>query len=79
MEKVFTMMFYWVYKSKIKHWNSVVNYNNCFHAECHNWLQNQQVQLGGFDADGQPMHVEVDETYFFHRKQMGSRNTGMCQ
>jgi len=29
---------------------------------------NQHVQLGGFDANGQPKYVEVDESYFFHRK-----------
>jgi len=26
---------------------------------------NQHVQLGGFDANGQPKYVEVDESYFF--------------
>ena len=26
------------------------------------------VQLGGFDVNGQPIVVEIDESYFFHRK-----------
>jgi len=75
MQKVVTIMFYWVlYKLKckpvvmlfeqIQHWDTAVNDNNFFCAECHNWLQNQQVHLGGFDANGQRMYVEVDETYF---------------
>jgi len=65
------MMYYWIYKVKCKHvmlfedtvsWDTVVNYNNYFGLECRNWLWNQQVQLGGFDANGQPMYVEVDES-----------------
>jgi len=34
-----------------------------FHLECHNWLLNQNAQLGGFDVNGETMYVEVDETY----------------
>jgi len=81
VENVATVMFYWVlyelkYKyvmlfEQIQHWDTVVNDNNFVCAECHNWLQNQQVQMGGFDANGQPMYTlifEADETYFFHCK-----------
>jgi len=70
-------MYYWIYEVKCKHvmlfegivsWDTIVNYNNYFGLECRNWLLNQQVQLGGLDINGQPTYVEVDETYFFHRK-----------
>jgi len=29
---------------------------------------NQHIQLGGFDANGQPKYVDVDESYFFNWK-----------
>jgi transposase-like protein len=77
-EQIVMMMYYWVYEVKCRHvmlfedihdWHHLVNYNNFFRLECKNWLQSQQqVQLGGFDANGVPKYVEVDETYFFHRK-----------
>jgi len=68
------MLFYWVYEVKSKHvmlfeelasWDTIVNYNNYFRLECHNWILHQQQQLGGFDANGQPHSVEVDESHFF--------------
>ena len=71
------MMYYWVHDVKAKHvmlfedianWDTTVNYNNFFRVECHNWLINQQVELGGFDHNGHPKYVEINETYFFHRK-----------
>jgi len=58
-------------------WDTIVNYNNYFRLECRNWLLSQQVQLGGLDNNGQPTYVEVDETYFFHRKyHRGHRRRG---
>jgi len=56
-------MFYLIYELKWKHvmlfeditnWDTIVNYNNFFRLECRNWLINHHVQLGGFDASGQP-------------------------
>jgi transposase-like protein len=52
----------------IGNWDTIVNINNFFRVECQTWLMNQQVNLGGLDNNGQPKYVEVDETYFFHRK-----------
>lgn len=76
-EKIVMMLFYWVYEVKCKHvmlfeeissWDTIVNYNNFFRLECRNWILNLQVDLGGFDANGQSCYVEVDESYFFHTK-----------
>jgi len=67
------MMYYWVHDVKAKHvmlfedianWDIIVNYNNFFCIECHNWLINQQVELGGFDRSGHPTYIEVDELCF---------------
>jgi len=52
----------------ITNWDTTVNFNNFFILECRNWLMNQHIQLGGFDANGQLKYVEVDESYFFHWK-----------
>ena len=76
-ETIVMMFYYWVHDVKATHvmlfeeidnWDTMVNYNNFFRLECRNWLLNQQLLLGGFDVNGQPTYVEVDETYFFHRK-----------
>jgi len=62
-EMIVVMLFYWVYEVKSKHvmlfeelvsWDTIVNYNNYFRLECHNWILNQPQQFGGFDANGQP-------------------------
>jgi len=45
----------------------MVNYHN-FHVECLTWLNTQHVELSGLDGNGSAMCVEVDETYYFHRK-----------
>ena len=71
------MMYYWVHDVKAKHvmlledianWDTIVNYNKFFRIEYHNWLINQQVELGGFDYNGHPKYAEIDETYFFNQK-----------
>ena len=71
------LLFYWVYELKCKHvilfegirsWDTIVNYNNYFRKGCYNWLLTNQAHLGGFDANGESIFVEVDESYFFHRK-----------
>ena len=76
-QTIVMMMYYWVYEVKATHvmmfesinnWHTTVNYNNFFRLECRNWFLNQHVQLGGFDFNGVSMYVEVDETYYFHRK-----------
>ena len=39
------------------------------------FVQSQNVQVGGFDANGQPMYVEVDETHYFHHKYHRGRHS----
>ena len=77
------LMYYWVYSVKCSHvmlfenitdWHIIVDYNNFFRVECQKWINQRQVQLGGFDVNGQPVVVEVDESYFFSPK-VSSRQT----
>ena len=85
-EKIVMLLFYWLYEVKCKHvmffegitsWDTIVTYNNYFRQECYNWLLNNQAHLGGFDANGQSVFVEADESYFFHRKyHRGQRRRG---
>jgi len=76
-DKIMMMMYYWLFEVKAKHvmlfesvdnWSTMVNYNNFFRMECRNWFQQGVVDLGGLDVNGVPVIVEVDESYFFHRK-----------
>jgi len=85
-EKIAMIMYYWLYEVKCKHvmlfeslasWDTIVNYNNYFHKECCQWLLTTTELLGGFNANGQSVFVEVDESYFFHRKHhQGQRRIG---
>lgn len=84
-EQITMIMFFWLHQVKLKHvlrfedisWPTGVNYNNYFRLECRNWLANQNPQLGGFDVNGGSIFVEVDESYFFHRKyHRGNRRRG---
>lgn len=87
IDKVVMMMYYWSHEVLAKHvmsfeeivdWHIMVDYNNFFRVECENWLNIQQVHIGGFDASGLPMFVEVDETFYFHRKyHRGMRRRGI--
>ena len=85
-EKIVMLMYFWLYEVKCKHvmlfenvtsWDTIVNYNNYFRKECCEWLLTTNQLLGGFDANGQSVFVEVDESYFFHRKyHRGRRRVG---
>ena len=85
-DKIVMIMYYWLHEVKCKHvmlfeslrsWDTIVNYNNYFRKECCEWLLTTNQLLGGFDANGQSVVVEVDESYFFHRKyHRGRRRTG---
>lgn len=99
-ETIVMIMYYWIYdvKSKnvmmfenVNNWHTMVNYNNFFRTECHNWLLRQPMLLGGIDNNGHPISVEIDESYFFNRKYhrgrfrrgtwvvgMVERETGRC-
>lgn len=87
VDTIVMMMFYWAHEVKSKHvmlfegiddWHNMVNYNNFFRVECDRWLNRQQVDLGGFDGNGLPIYVEVDESYFFHRKYNRGRRRRGC-
>jgi len=76
-DKIKLLMYYWTYAVKSTHvmmfedivdWHILVDYNNSFRVECDQWVNRQHVDLGGFDVNGQPIIVEVDKSYFFHRK-----------
>ena len=85
-QTIVMLMYYWAHAVKSTHvmlfenivdWHVIVDYNNFFRLECQKWVNGQQVDLGGFDDNGQPIIVEVDESYFFHRKfHRGRRRRG---
>lgn len=50
---------------------TVVDWYNFCKNECANWLHRNPIQVGGFDEDGQPLIVEIDESKFFRKKYDG--------
>jgi len=56
-------------------WDTIVNYNNYFRQECYKWLLNNRTLLAGFDANGQSVVVEADESYFHVPSQIPPRST----
>ena len=48
--------------------HTLVDWSNFIRDVCAEDTRRNPVQLGGFDANGQPIVVEIDESYFFHRK-----------
>jgi len=46
----------------------VIDWFNFCREECDTYLACTPVEIGGFDATGQPIIVEADESKYFHRK-----------
>ena len=45
-----------------------VDWSNLIRDVCATDVRRNPIQLGGFDNNGDPIIVEIDESYFFHRK-----------
>lgn len=48
--------------------HTAIDWSNFMREECDNWLQRNASELGGLDANGQQIVVEIDESKYFHRK-----------
>ena len=48
--------------------HTVVAWCNFYRDMCEDWIMNNPMEVGGFDADRQPMVVEINETKYFHWK-----------
>lgn len=48
--------------------NTVVDWCNFFRDVCEEWLVQNPSEIGGMDDNGDPIDVEIDESFFFHRK-----------
>jgi hypothetical protein len=47
---------------------TVIDWCNFMREECETWLNNNPIELGGTDENGDPIVVEIDESKYFHRK-----------
>uniref|UniRef100_A0A6P7FY78 Uncharacterized protein LOC114335408 n=1 Tax=Diabrotica virgifera virgifera TaxID=50390 RepID=A0A6P7FY78_DIAVI len=47
---------------------TIVDWCNFCREVCTRYLQEHPVEIKGFDENGQPITVEIDESYFFPRK-----------
>ena len=74
--KLMWMLLSWASDTPVHHvaWHldvsqhTLVDWSNFIRDVCAEDTRRNAVQLGGFDANGQPIVVEIDESYFFHRK-----------
>ena len=48
--------------------HTVIDWYNCVRDVCAIDVRNHPQPLGGFDNNGSPIVVEIDESYFYHRK-----------
>jgi transposase-like protein len=61
----------------INSWHTAVDWANFCRDICTQWQIDHPVEIGGLDNQGMPTEVEIDETYFFHRKyHRGQRRDG---
>ena len=47
---------------------AIVDWCNFMREEAEKWLYSNSAEIGGMDANGDPIIVEIDETKYFHRK-----------
>ena len=74
--KLVWILLYWASDTPVHHvaWHldvsqhTLVDWTNFFRDVCAEDSRRNSIQLGGFDINGQPIVVEIDESYFFHRK-----------
>jgi hypothetical protein len=47
---------------------TIVDWCNFMREECAVWLENNAQDIEGFDHNGVPLVVDIDESKYFHRK-----------
>lgn len=47
---------------------TIVDWCSFCRDECEKFVETQSAEIGGIDEDGDPIVVEIDESYYFHRK-----------
>ena len=57
-----------MHELQIISWHTVVDWANFCRDICTQWQVDHPIEIGGMDYQGSPIEVEIDETYFFHRK-----------
>lgn len=48
--------------------HTMVDWFNFCREVCEQYLEEHPISIGGLDENGFPKTVEIDESYFFHRK-----------
>jgi len=67
-----------MHELKILSWQTAVDWANFCRDVCMQWIVDNPIEIGGMDLQGQPLEVEIDKSYFFHRKyHRGQRRDGM--
>jgi len=56
------------HEANIADLNIITDWCNVMREECESWLERSAGKIGGLDANGEAIVVEIDETKYFHRK-----------
>ena len=76
LKQIIILMYCWshdmpqnliMHETDIGTWHIIVDWCNFMREECQVWLTNNNEQIGGMDANGEPI-VEIDESKYFNRK-----------
>jgi len=66
-----------IHEAAIDSGQTGVDWANFCREECATYSSRNPIQIGGFDANGSPTVVKIDETKYFHRKHhRGHRHEG---
>jgi hypothetical protein len=57
-----------IHEAEVVNPNVTVDWCNFMREECEIWMVNHNETIGGMDAQGQAIVVEIDESKYFHRK-----------
>ncbi|GFO26424.1 hypothetical protein PoB_005292900 [Plakobranchus ocellatus] len=77
LQQIVILIYWWSYdmsQAVIKHEtgigtnHTIVDGCNFLREECKTWLANNPDEIGGMDANGDPVVIEIDESKYFHRK-----------
>src|SRR6218665_3008628 len=76
LRQIILLLYYWAMDTPQKTTSKetgisrakLVDWYNFCRDECTRWLIRNPIQLGGFDDNGEPVVVEIDESHFFNRK-----------
>ena len=91
LQQIMLLVYCWAYdlqqgqaahEAQVNKTSTIVDWYNFCREECEVYQERQNIEIGGFDVNGQPIEVEIDESKYFHRKyhrRNGGKGTGSLE